>query len=109
MVHEQLKKSSILVCLALENCRQTIVFICDPSFVASSLCMCDEPRPIGLVIGFAGVVRTLCVCVYIKSVQLPRLRPIAARYMVAAVRSRKNTSTPLGLDTARRTTENTAN
>ena len=39
MVHEQLKKSSILVCLALENCRQTIVFICDPSFVASSLCM----------------------------------------------------------------------
>ena len=36
MVHEQFKKSSIL---ALENCRQTIVFICDPSFVASSLCM----------------------------------------------------------------------
>ena len=39
MVHEQFKKSSILVCLALENCRQTIVFICDPSFVASLLCM----------------------------------------------------------------------
>ena len=39
MVHEQFKKSSILVCLALEKCRQTIVFICDLSFVASSLCM----------------------------------------------------------------------
>ena len=51
MVHEQFNKSSILVCLALENCRQTIVclalencrqtivFNCDPSFVASSLCM----------------------------------------------------------------------
>ena len=25
---------------------------------------CDEPRPIGLVIGFAGVVPCVCVCIY---------------------------------------------
>ena len=33
------RDTKMFVCLALENCRQTIVFICDPSFVASSLCM----------------------------------------------------------------------